>query len=387
MNIKRKAVIVTPFDNYSYNVRVKYIEQCLYSMGYDVLVLSADYDHRKKCHYSAQRPNLELLHVPEYRSNLSFQRMYSHYCFAKSVYNKLRGIRPELIYGSTPPNFLVKFLAKYRKRFHNVKLVYEVGDLWPETLPLSEKIKKVASPFLYVWRILRDRYINVGDGVICECNLFKDVIGKHVKLHNAQTIYLCKENRLDSFTPKSIKDTLNFAYVGSINNIIDTDLIVEVLKSVKQYKSVHFDIIGDGEKAGELEKGCKDAGIDYVNHGLVYDEQQKLSILGQCQFAFNIMKTSVMVGATMKSLEYFHSGLILINNIPADTEDILSQYGCGFNVSKENIDVISNEIAKLTAEDIIRMQKASRLVFEETFDERVITKQFKQYIESICEKF
>lgn len=386
MSIKRKAVIVTPFDNYSYNVRVKYIEKCLYSMGYDVLVLSADFDHRKKCHYSAKRDSLELLHVPEYKSNLSFQRMYSHYYFAKSVYNRLREVRPELIYGSTPPNFLVKFLAKYKRRFHDVRLVFEIGDLWPETLPLSGKIKTVASPFLYVWKALRDNYINQGDGVICECNLFKDVIGRHVKLQNAQTIYLCKENKLDNFSPKPIKDTLNFAYVGSINNIIDTDLIVDILKSVKQYCPVHFDIIGDGEKADELEKGCKGAGIDYVNHGLVYDEQQKLSILGQCQFAFNIMKTSVMVGATMKSLEYFHSGLILINNIPADTEDILSQYGCGFNVNKENIDTISNEIAKLTADVIIRMQKASRLVYEETFDENVITKQFKQYIESVCER-
>lgn len=386
MNKLKKAVIVTPFDNYSYNVRVKYIEQCLYTMGYDVVVLSADFDHRKKCHYSAKRPNLELLHVPEYTSNLSFQRMYSHYCFARSVYDRLRDIRPELIYGSTPPNFLVSYLAKYKKRFPSVKLIFEVGDLWPETLPLSGKIKLVASPFLYIWRILRDRYINKGNGLICECNLFKDVIGKHVRLHNTQTIYLCKENRLDSFLPNPVEDTLYFAYVGSINNIIDTDLIVKALASVKKQRPVHFDIIGGGENASELENRCREAGIEFINHGIVYDEQQKLSILGQCQFAFNIMKTSVMVGATMKSLEYFHSGLILINNIPADTEAILSQYGCGFNVSKENIEEISGDIAKLTAEDILRMQKASRLVFEEKFDESVVTKQFKQYIESICEK-
>ncbi len=380
----KKAVIVTPFDNYSYNVRIKYVEQCLYSMGYNVVVLSADFDHRKKCHYSAKRDNLELLHVPEYASNLSFHRIYSHYCFARAVFERLREIRPVLIYGSTPPNFLVKYLAKYKKRFPNTKLIYEIGDLWPETLPLSGKIKTVASPFLYVWRVLRDKYINYGDGVICECNLFKEIIGKHVNLHNVQTIYLCKENKLDVFSPNPEKETLNFVYVGSINNIIDTDLIVKVLKSIKQYKSVHFDIIGDGENAADLEKGCQEAGIDYYNHGLVYDEQRKKVILSKCQFAFNIMKTSVMVGATMKSLEYFHSGLILINNIPADTEDIISKYACGYNVHNNDVDIIGKNIASLSSGDIIRMQKASRLVFEEIFDERIITKQFKQYIESIC---
>lgn len=386
MNKIRRAVIVTTFDNYSYNVRVKYIEHCLFLMRYDVTILSADFDHRNKCHYSAQRANLELLHVPEYTSNMSFKRMYSHYRFAHLVYNRLREIRPDFIYGSTPPNFLVKYLAKYKKQFHSVKLVYEIGDLWPETLPLSGKIKAVASPFLYIWRILRDRYINGGDGVICECDLFQKVIGKSVKLHNAQTIYLCKENCIVNFAPKLIDGVLNFAYVGSINNIIDIDLIVDTLVLINKQRPVHFEIIGDGENAGVLFDKCEKAGIDYVNRGLVYDEQQKVSILSRCQFAFNIMKTSVMVGATMKSLEYFHSGLILINNIPADTAEIISKYGCGFNICKESVEIVSSEIAKLTAEDIVNMQKASRLVFVEKFDEKIITKQFKKYIESVCEK-
>lgn len=386
--MNKKAVIVTPFDNYSYNVRVKYIERCLFSMGYDVVVLSADFDHRKKCHYSTKRDNLELLHVPEYSSNLSFQRIYSHYYFACAVYEKLREIRPALIYGSTPPNFLVKYLAKYKMRFPHTKLIYEVGDLWPETLPLSRKIKMIAAPALGVWRRLRDNYIDKGDGLICECQLFKDVIGKHARIENSQTIYLCKEDQWsDAFTPKEVQDILNFAYVGSINNIIDIDLIVKFLTAVKQKRKVRFDIIGGGENAEKLLQLCDTANIDYQNHGIVYDEKAKCDILGKCQFAFNIMKTSVVVGATMKSLEYFHSGLILINNITSDTVEIIDRYDCGYNLQSIGVKEAVQRVADLTKEEIYKKQIASRKVFTDLFDERVITNQFTKYIEKTCAKF
>lgn len=386
--MSKKAVIVTPFDNYSYNVRVKYIERSLASLGYDVVVLSADFDHRKKCHYDAHRDNLELLHVPEYKSNLSFQRMYSHYCFAKAVYLRIKEINPVFIYGSTPPNFLVKFLAKYKKEIPTVKLVIEVGDLWPETLPLSGKIKMLAAPALGVWRRLRDNYIAKGDGLICECDLFKDVIGEHAKIDNAQTIYLCKEDQWsDSFTPKEVGDTLNFAYVGSINNIIDIDLIVGFLAAVQNKRKVHFDIIGGGENAERLIQLCDSVNIDYINHGIVYDEKMKCDILGKCQFAFNIMKTSVVVGATMKSLEYFHSGLILINNITSDTVEIINRYDCGYNLQEIGFEEAVQRVVDLTKEEIFKKQIASRKVFTDLFDERVITNQFTKYIEKICAKF
>jgi hypothetical protein len=50
------------------------------------------------------------------------------------------------------------------------------------------------------------------------------------------------------------------------------------------------------------------------------------------------MKDSVCVGLTMKSIDYFQHGLPIINNIPADTTEIVEKYGVGLNV-KENISV------------------------------------------------
>ena len=57
----KKAIIITPFDNYSYQVRIKYVEKYLIRRGYDVKIISSDFDHRNKTIYTSERDNLELI--------------------------------------------------------------------------------------------------------------------------------------------------------------------------------------------------------------------------------------------------------------------------------------------------------------------------------------
>jgi len=377
------AVIITPFDNYSFNVRIKYIEGYLRDLGYEnIIIISSDWNHRDKTPYTAKRKNLELLHVHPYKKNMSFSRVYSHYAFAKSVYSRLKSISPDFIYASVPPNFLVKYVARYKKQYPKVKVVCELGDLWPETLPVKGWKKKVAFPILKIWSDLRDKYIHRLDGIIYECNLFKVVVeGSTQNRIHARTIYLCKEDKMPEGREefKSV-DTLEIAYIGSINHLIDIELIVRILSAINRNKHVLFHIIGNGNNASRLFKQCDKEGLEYINHGIIYDDQMKSFILKRCAFGMNIMKDSVVVGVTMKSLEYFHWGMAVINNIPADTRDIVDRYGCGYNVLENKIDEIAQSISKLLPCDLNSMCKNSRQVYIDLFDEKIISKQFKNFI-------
>lgn len=372
-----KAVIVTPFDNYSYEVRIKYIEKYLKELGYECTIISSDFDHRNKKKYNNSRENLTLIHVPGYKKNLSFSRIYSHYYFSKKVYEKLKEIKPDFIYGSIPPNFLVKYISKYKRKNRNVKLYYEVGDLWPETLPISEKLKKICSPILGIWSKLRNKNIGYADGVIYECDLFKNLISKYHPKTKSKTIYLCKKDYFDNYQIEPTNSTdIDFAYIGSINNIIDIDLIVNFLDKLNANKNVKLHIIGDGENKEKLVSLCKLKKINCIDYGIVYDNAKKYEILKNCSFGFNIMKNSVVVGATMKSLEYFHWGLALINNISGDTKELVEKEKCGFNINSNNIDEI---VEKLLQCDIIDMKKNSRNVYEKLFSEKSLGDKFLEF--------
>lgn len=373
----KNAVIITPFDNYSYQVRIKYVENYLSERGYEVKVLSSDFDHRNKTVYSAKRNNLELLHVPPYQRNLSFARINSHRVFAKKSLTRVKELAPNLIYCSAPPNFLFQYFSQYKRNHPEVKLLFELGDLWPETLPLQKKIKKLASPVLKIWAGIRDRNIGYADGIIYECQMFSDVVSKANRHAKSDVIYLSKEDyyKGDFHIAEIPQTPLRFAYVGSINNIIDVDLIVDIVRRVNEKTSAELVVIGGGESADRLFQLCKEANVTFENHGIVYDEDKKHRILSSCHFGLNIMKDSVAVGATMKSLEYFHEGLVLINNIPADTEEIIKKYHCGFVVSRQKMDVDS------IIDYNFEMRMHSRQVFEDLFDEKAIRNQFMRFLD------
>ena len=378
----KKAVIITPFDNYSYKVRIKYVEAYLVDRGYDVRVLSSDFDHRNKTVYSAKRNNLELLHVPSYKKNLSFARINSHRVFAKKVLKRLEDLNPDLIYCSAPPNFLFKYTSRYKKNRPDVKLVYELGDLWPETLPLQSKIKKLASPVLNVWAGIRNNSIGYADGIIYECEMFRDVVSKfHPNIHS-EVVYLSKEDYYKGgFELIDIPtDPLRFAYVGSINNIIDIDLIVEIMKKVGERRRAELVVIGGGESADRMFALCDAAGVKYENHGIIYDEEEKHRILSSCQFGLNIMKDSVAVGATMKSLEYFHEGLIIVNNIPNDSARIIEKTNCGYNVDRKSISRFTEAIEILDNRIIMDMRLHSREVYLSLFSEEVVIEKIARMI-------
>lgn len=383
--LMKKVVIITPFDNYSYQVRIKYVEKYFINRGYKVIIVSSDFDHRNKKKYSVQRENLELLHVTPYRKNMSIARIVSHRQFAKKCFGKLEELNPDIIYCSVPPNYLIKYTSKYKRKSVNNKLIFELGDLWPETLPLQSSIKKIATPLLRLWAGIRNTNIHYSDAVIYECQLFRDrVSGYHPNVYS-KVVYLSKTDYYKGGfeLPAQYDDTYKFAYVGSINNIIDIDLITNIMSAIQKRKKAELVIIGDGENRNRFLSMCEEKNIKYVYHGIVYDEEQKHKILSECQFGFNIMKNNVAVGATMKSLEYFHEGLIVINTIPYDTQDIINQYKCGYNIVngsyKEFVDCLLN----MDTKSIATMRKQSRLVYETLFDPSTIDLKLDEVMTNI----
>ncbi len=85
----------------------------------------------------------------------------------------------------------------------------------------------------------------------------------------------------------------------------------------------------------------------------------------------------------MKSLEYFHWGLPVINNIPSDTFDIVSENGCGFNLDEEQIDSTVHKIGTLSQIEYQKMSQKSREVYLKYFDEVVVRKQFNELFDSL----
>lgn len=380
----KKAVIVTPFDNYSYNVRIKFVEDYLQKIGYNVKILSSDFDHRNKEKYQNNRKGLELLKVPEYRRNLSLSRIQSHRIFARKSVKRALQLQPDLLYVSGPPNFLFKYFATNKSSFKGTKLIFELGDMWPETMPINGKKKTLFKFPMKIWASLRDKYIAKADFTIFECDLFKELVNTNIKEIKGGTIYLCKDGTTMELPKEQISnECIELVYVGSINNIIDVDLIVEISKKIAVKKKTIVHIIGDGEQRQDLISELSGKNIEVNYHGIVYDEVEKSKIYSRCSFAFNIMKETVCVGLTMKSIDYFEAGLPLINNISGDTHDLVVNNRCGYNVDRKNLDTVVEKICAVSMDEVRNMKKASRDMYDKYFSKTAFEKQFEEMMSKL----
>ncbi|MFB5313160.1 hypothetical protein [Enterococcus gallinarum] len=167
-----------------------------------------------------------------------------------------------------------------------------------------------------------------------------------------------------------------FCYLGSINNIIDIPKICELMKEMKSKRDIEINIIGDGEKKEEFIKKLKNIDITVNDYGIVYDVEEKREIFEKSHFGLNIMKESVCVGLTMKSIDYFEAGLPLINNIDADTSKLVKENKCGFNLSN-NLKKDVNKIIEVSEKDYYSMVDNTKNVFRSYFSIEAINDRMK----------
>jgi len=243
--------------------------------------------------------------------------------------------------------------------------------MWPETFPINKKNKLIQFIFSR-WEKLRSKNIKYSNLIITECALFKDKINRQNPDSLSEVLYLCgddydenQDKRIDfSKNPESNSDEITLSYIGSINNIFDIELTMQIIKKVNELKKVKLLIIGDGEKRHEFLNRLDDSGIDYEFYGIVYDENKKQEILQKSMFGLNIMKDSVFVGLTMKSIEYFKNGIPIINNINHDTEKLINNYKAGININNEK-DLI-NEII-MCSNNIYNLKKNVQILYKDKF--------------------
>jgi glycosyltransferase involved in cell wall biosynthesis len=90
---------------------------------------------------------------------------------------------------------------------------------------------------------------------------------------------------------------------------------------------------------------------------------------------------NVIVGLTMKSLDYFRAGLPTINMNIYDTGILTRDYQSGFQLSANNWSGIVEEIVNLTDDEWENLHKNTLMMFHEHFSEAVFEAKFNEVLE------
>lgn len=333
----KKAILISYYD--WYDKRLKYLHENLIKENYNVKYYTSNFDHINKCSIDRNMENRNYINVPKYKKNISIMRIVSLSVFVKKVKKIIKIENPNLVYCVIPPNLLVKEIANLKPKM-NFKLIFDVIDMWPESFPIDKFNNTL---FYKVWSNLRIK-LYIADYVVTECDRYHTVLNKFIKTDKLETIRLVRKfednNRYSLFE----SNTLKLCYLGSINNIIDIDSICLLIKNQKKFSGVELHIIGDGTSREIFINKTKEAGAKVYYYGKIFNDYEKKKILNRCHYGINLYKQTTLIGLTIKCLDYFESGLPIINNIKGDTEEIINKYNIGINLNMINSSVIYNNI-------------------------------------------
>lgn len=358
-----KIAIITNSSNYE--PRVDLTAAFFRNKGHQVTRIESNYVHREKIKRQCKEEETIYVNTIPYKRNLSLKRLYSHYDFSKKVFKLLDSQMFDLLYVMIPANALLKFAAKHKSNNPDVLLVTDIIDLWPESLPFRF-IKKIWPVTL--WSALRDNNLYKSDYVILECGLYQSLLKRHIKGVDHSVIYWPKKFTLNCTEYKMDEKQLNLCYLGSINNIIDIKFIINLMVELNKITKAVLHIIGDGENKDKFLMKLSSANIPIKFYGSIYNENKKMEILSVCDYGLNIMKHSVRVGITMKSVDYMHAGIPIINNIKGDTWELIESNPLGINCEPH----LHSELAKEILDKRYQMEENRpyiRRLYKDLFSE------------------
>ena len=375
-----KAILVSCYE-FHYDIRFKYVRSILEERGFQVKMLFSNFDHLKKQEISYHEPGIIRIKVPAYQKNISVKRLYSHIIFSYKLRKVLKMEKPDLIFADIPPNTIAGSVAWYKGKNRECKVIFDVLDLWPESFS-SSKVLKV--PFWF-WMRIRTQALPKADAVTLECDYYKHFLEECLKGNPYSILYLCKpplEEELQ-FSHESFheKSALNFCYLGSMNNIINIPAITKMLTTIQQKRPVKVYLIGDGERREFFIRQLKKKGMDVEYLGLVFDENLKNDVFRKCHFGINMYNDNVMIGLTMKSLDYFRVGLPTVNMNIYDTGILVEDYQSGFNLSRKSWNEVIEDIVTIQEEGWNSLHENTIKMFQEKFSEAVFRNNFNQVLE------
>ncbi len=365
-----KVLIATCFE--SNEERARFVYDACKSRGYDVSVITSDFSHIRKQKRENIPEGFTALTTRPYRKNLSIRRMYSHHCFAKDTFRKIEEEKPDLIWLMAPANSLIAEAKKYKENHKDVKLIIDIIDMWPESLPVS--VSKDVFP-MNLWKKIRSNNIHCCDALVSECDLYHDIL-KNEYNGNIHTIYWSRDAKAVIHKNGLPDDYLSLVYIGSINHIIDVRRITDVISGITVPVKLH--VIGEGENTEQFLEKLKQV-CEVIFHGAIRDEQKKTEIFDQCHAGINIYREGLYIGLTVKCIDYFEHGLPIINNIRGDTWRMVEEYHAGINIDARNA---------VDANTLMNMRHSNWNIyqlFEENFSKDVFTEKCLKVIDEVKE--
>jgi glycosyltransferase involved in cell wall biosynthesis len=413
-----KVWIITlgePLSIDSMNVRIHrsgMIADNLQRRGHEVVFWTSTVDHfSKKQRFSTDKSifngthyEIKFLYTLIYRKNISISRLINHLQFTKKFAKFAeKEEQPDLIITSYPEIFHSYEAVKYAKR-HNIPVVVDVRDMWPEVF--IEAMPKYLKPIVKLFTIPIYFYVKyIFKNATAVISILPFFLQHYQKLSNRKNrkfdrVFHHAYKRLNpaqreleesylfwqKYGINKSNDEFVVCFFGSIGSktVVDLETVIRAAKIIAQKTDkIKFVLCGAGENLNyykSIAKGCKNTIFPgWVDGNKIYTllEMGAVGIIPY-RNRFDFKNT-----IPNKAAEYLSGGLPILTCLDGYINEFLKPYGCVFHYSEDNSDELAEIILDLYSnpEKLSHSSQNALKAYEDYFSSDIIYNELVDYLE------
>src|SRR3989338_1974591 len=304
--------------------------------------------------------------------------------------------RPDVVYVYHPPA-TIGFAATVIGFFRKVPFVYDIQDLWPDTVALSGMMSSPASVALldkwckFVYRCARH--------IVVLSPVFKQqLVRRGVPPDKIDVIYnWCDETTIQPTTADpelasrlGLSDGFNVMFAGTMGTVQALDAVLEAAALCRQtLPNVQFVFVGGGVDRNRLEKKAADLELTNVR----FLPRQPMSAMGAVLGLADVLLVhlknhpvfSIMIPS--KTQAYMASGKPVLMAVRGDAAQLVIQSGGGLVCEPENPKSIAETVARfavMSPEQRRSMGEAGKKYYDEQLCMKAGVTKFEALFARIC---
>jgi len=342
---------------------------------------------------------ISVLRVPLYPSHnssaLERTANYGSFALSASIIGALAVKAADVMYVYHPPA-TVGLPAMLLNLFRRIPFVYDIHDLWPDTLAATGMFNsKIGLGIVEKWCSLVYRQASK---IVVQSQGFKRFCANVASGKQTGSDLQLVRRRLHSTNGEKretgraigMKDRFNVIFAGTMGKAQALDAVLDAAQSLKDsYKDIQFVFVGGGIEQGRLRQQA----VDRRLHNVIFLSRRPVSQIGGILNLADVLlihlKDDPLFSITIpgKTQAYLAVGRPILVGVRGDAADLVTKAGAGMACTPEDSDSISKSI--LTLYNLPRAkleamgQNGSRF-YSEQLSARIGTLRFERILKQVA---
>ena len=343
---------------------------------------------------------IPVIRIPLYPSHndSGFQRFLNYMSFAimAAIIGPLLVKRADVAYVYHPPA-TTQFGAIIIHLFRRIPLVYDIQDLWPESLQASGMFTSKIGLW-FVGQVCKIFYKFAKKIVVLSPGYKEEISQRGVSPDKIEVIYnWCDGSASNcSVQDPSLAEKLglsgrfNIMFAGNLGKGQSLSYVLDAAKIVQtQNSNIQFVFIGGGLERESLEQKAKEQNINNV----LFLDRRPVSEIGAIMNIADVLlvhlKDNELYTKTIpsKTQAYLAIGKPILMGVRGNAADLVTRAKAGLLCQPENPNSIAETSLRLSSmpkEELIQMGKNGRQFYEQELSLEIGVRRFEKIFQSIA---